>query len=205
MASPIGFGDCLAIIQEGIKIYNKIKDAKEQVKDMGERLQGIEKYIKRIESIITGNKQSALAKLRPDLTNDINDILRRIKRDARQVAAILKAWHDCEGPFGFTWTSQTVSNFFNSVFSGKPDDLVKLNKRLEREETEMRDWFGMLQTVGIDALLKGDNKTLKPPPSPCRAPSPMRSNYNIMFIDSFNEGNLFHTHKASRGLIHNPC
>jgi hypothetical protein len=191
MGSPISFGDCLAIVQEGIKIYNQIKDAKEQVKDMGERLQGIKKYINRVESIITLNKQSALAKLRPDLVDDINDILRRIKKDGKQVASILKKWHECESPFyGLLWSSRRWSDFVNAVFTDKPDELEKLNKRLEREETEMRDWFSMLQTVGIDELLmQGDKTKLKPPASPGRSPSPMRSNYNVIFIDTLNEGN----------------
>ena len=67
MGSPIGLGDVLAIIDKAVIIYYKIKDAPEQIEDVGDRMKDLEQYLKPVKDFLEDRNRLARLYVGPKL------------------------------------------------------------------------------------------------------------------------------------------
>ena len=194
MSSPLSLGDVIAIVQKGIALYQKVKAAPDEVRAVGERMESLESYLKRLEIFL--DDRNGLAGLRPEEAQELNAVMGRVRQNASRINEVLDKWHKNQGPGGLQIRFEIVAQAWFAIGSGS-GELQELADELDRRLKEIDRWMMLLQAFGQNMLLapggsaqqkaSGKGNTHRDG-STSPAQSPGRSDYNIIFIDAYNEG-----------------
>jgi hypothetical protein len=148
--------EALSIVKKAVETYKTIREAPEQVKKVGRRMERLESYLEALKELLNNKQRHALASLRPIQTRELEIILKDIEEDAGKVYAILKKWNENVGPFGFQFRFRSVGEALFALGSN-PDKLEELNKEIElhKNDVSKNRWFTTFApalTLGCVAL-----------------------------------------------------
>jgi hypothetical protein len=199
MGSPISPMDVIDIINKAIDIYDKIQDQPGQIEKIGKRMPRLRDYLEELDELIDFKKHpSSLASLRPTQTKRLDELMKDVKEDVRQVYALLRKWEKNEGPAGLVWRFDWVAHAVYTLGSS-PDKLDALHQSIEQHLNDINRFVVLLSAFAHNEALnpgnakpeQGKGKSPQPArksPSPSPGPVPMKNDLNICFVDGFNTG-----------------
>jgi hypothetical protein len=178
MAVPFGFGigDFVSAISLAITIAKKIQNAPDIVKAVIRDLEKLKFYMLQLEGYVEKN----IPDLKQSMKGRLEDILCEIERDVTEIEGIVRAWNGKEGPYGIKLRSEHVHRAAWAVGSTPK----RLQELLVNIETQKREVALLMLFVTQDSIRGLAEK----PPVQAMIKKPHKSQYNIVFIDPYNEG-----------------
>lgn len=180
MSLPISLGGVVTAVDLAITLYEKIDDAKGQIKQLGEKLKTLRSYFGQLEELLVLYSECGIAAQRPQLISEITTTISKIKRDAHDAQPLLERWYKKEGPGGVEFRSATFAEWLYAWGSSPKklnaltDDMEEHHKDLDRQLTLLR---GFIQIALLNANL---HKSPVPPSSP------RKTECGIIFLDRAN-------------------
>jgi DNA-directed RNA polymerase subunit F len=136
MASPISPMEALAIVKKAVEIYQKIREAPDQMKKVGRRMERLESYLEALKELLNQKRRHALASLRPAQTRELKVILKDIEDDADKVYKILEKWDKNIGPFGLQFRFKSVAEALFALGSNLKN-LEELTEEIELHKNDV--------------------------------------------------------------------
>lgn len=187
MGSPISPLECVEWVERGIALYKKIKDAPEQMKLLGRRMDRLDFYLHQLAELVDKKKNPAgVAALSPAITSQMQIIMKDVRTDAKTVYELMRKYDENIGPKGLVWKYDWFGHLVFGLGSS-PDKLKDLTDGIERHLGDLDRLIGLVMPLAHNTQMK---KKIKPPPSPILAPkAPARpETYAILFVDGYNTG-----------------
>lgn len=186
MACPISIGDAQQIVHYGVEIYQKIKNAEDEIKQAGIMLQELDDYLKWLRKLIEA-KSTVASQLDPhwnELMGRITERMSKIKKECQSINRILSLFHD----------NMPMSKWV-FPFGRNPKILRGLMEELQRhEEALYRElWSASLISDAPTAVEPGNAAVSKPAPPisrplPPPSPKPVKKDCKIILVDPHNVG-----------------
>ncbi|KAI9696693.1 MAG: hypothetical protein M1820_008067 [Bogoriella megaspora] len=180
ISSPVSIGDAILLVTKAIELYNKIKEAPEQIEKINRRMTRLRSYLGHLQDLLNDKDPQSLNKLRPDQAEDLKVIIHDVECDAERVNVLLDRWIHKIGPWGFKLQSKKISDAIYALGSS-PEKLDVLAEDLEQHCIDIHRLLEVLIAFGQNVLLKGMRPTSPMPPA-------RRDDYGIIFVEPYNQG-----------------
>ncbi|KAI0805409.1 hypothetical protein GGR55DRAFT_655011 [Xylaria sp. FL0064] len=173
MSSPLSLGDALALVQAALDLYNRIRDGPELLKRLGEEMKGLKLFILNVKQLVNENTNSALAGLRPMLT----------ERAAHQ--NLFRKYNNDQGPFGITFRFRTATDIYFALGYSK-ETLNEMHDAVARAKQRLMQTLQLMHIFGTNALLANTGNSNPPPRA---GPKPqIKQPKSVIYVDAHNLG-----------------
>lgn len=188
------------VVERAIAVFHKVRDCPAQMRLIGERMERLNSRLRVVEGFIRSQTID-------DSRNDVLlDIVEDIRGDSKRVEVLFTKFNDDRGPFGLQFRFKPLTQVYFALGSNA-EEMRDLADEIEKHRLDLREELEFMGVVGINAIhnaLKsqapiqdshtpegtsnlvsvGGSKqasTLSP------GPLPPRNDYNIIFVDPYNQ------------------
>ncbi|KAI3321519.1 hypothetical protein HD806DRAFT_154773 [Xylariaceae sp. AK1471] len=173
MSSPLSFGDIIAIIQEAVNLYQRIKDVPKVLEEIGNEMKSLAMYLSGVEKLLQNKVNAELATLHPELTQETKGVVNQIKEKVLEITKIFKYYRSIKGP-------SMMKDIWFGVTNGN-DKLMSIRGDLDRAEFRLERRLQLMGLHGTYTVYAEVRSLVNP-----RAPPSER--LSILFVDPFNLG-----------------
>lgn len=183
----------IEVVEKAIAMFHKFHDCPDQMRLIGERMERLDSRLKAVEGFIR-------MQVIDDSRNDVLiDIIEDIRGDSKRVEVLFTKFNQDRGPFGLQFRFKPLTQVYFALGSNA-DEMKDLADEIEKHRLDLREELEFMGVVGINAIHKAlqsqahaqtqeQNLALEgmKQSSFSPAPPPPRNDYNILFVDPYNE------------------
>lgn len=184
----------IEVVNAAVDVFHKIHDCPDQMRLIGERMErlaarltAVEAFLRRQTIDASGSGLELLA------------VVAHIRTDSRRVQGLFTKFRDDVGPFGWQFRFKLLTQVYFALGSNA-DEIKELADRIDRHRVDLREGLLFMGVVGIDDMHKIVVQQGQQPAAaaaaaavavgpPKHLPSPVarRSDFNILFVDPYND------------------
>ncbi|KAI0505127.1 hypothetical protein F5B22DRAFT_538405 [Xylaria bambusicola] len=192
MSSPLSFGDALALVQVALELYNQIRDGPELLRNLGEEMKSLELFILSVKELVNEETNSALARLRPMLTEQARADIKNLEKSARPIKDLFWKYTNDQGPFGVTFRFKTATDIYFALGYNK-ETLNEMRDTVDRSKQKLMQTLQLMGIFGTNALLSNIRNNNPPPQAgpKLRVDQQDGANHNavgVIYVDPYNLG-----------------
>ncbi|POS77417.1 hypothetical protein DHEL01_v204194 [Diaporthe helianthi] len=192
MADPLGtLMQVAEVVGKVIEIYEKIKDAPDQIRRIGRRMTRLNTILRNLEGLLRTDKKNSLARLGPALTDELLGVIKDIRKESEDLQVLFVKWDKDIGPWGMHFRFKFAAQAYFALGSSS-DKLEALGNSIEEHREDLSDLLAVMMGFGINQLLvvgqvpgPASSEVVRQP-SPSPSPSPPRTDFRIIFVDPYN-------------------
>ncbi|KAK5630095.1 hypothetical protein RRF57_005810 [Xylaria bambusicola] len=192
MSSPLSFGDVLALLQVALKLYDQIENGPELLRNLGEEMKSLKLFILSVEELVDEETNSALARLRPMLTEQAKADIKNLEQSARPIKDLFWKYTNDQGPFGITFRFKTATDIYFALGYSK-ETLNEMRDTVDRSKQKLMQTLQLMGIIGTNALLSYAQNSNSPPQAGPRQRINQQDSVNhnavgVIYVDPHNLG-----------------
>jgi protein-tyrosine-phosphatase len=180
MSSPLSFGDLITIVQEAVKLYQRIKDVPKVLEEIGNEMKSLGLYLSGVEKLLHNKVNAELAALHPELTQETKRIVKQIREKVLDIIEIFKDYCSMKGPrmMKDVWFGVTNRN----------DKLMSIRDGIDRAEFRLERILQLMGLHGTYAVYSQVRALGNPRALPRQGGQLPSGRFSILFVDPLNIG-----------------
>jgi hypothetical protein len=160
--------EAIEIVKQAVALFNKIRKAPEEIKEVGERIDALEFWLSELKFLLDDAGGTGIATLRQPITQRLRKVINDIRIDAKDVYEILDIWYA---------NGRLARIFF--PLGRNPRRLSELTTSMTKDQDEL---LNLVQLLQLHAATQSPLQPRIP------SPAPKREDRRIIFIDPHNLG-----------------
>lgn len=177
----------LGYVRKVVVFVEAIKDAPKEMTELNQRMRFLAMWLGSLRTTLEKRREQ-LRMFTAEQHQILTGIMNGLGHDVQAVNTLFDEWRGNKGPWGLEFRFSLAAKFWHQLGPRK-EELASLGASIEKHREDLRDTLLLMGVQGIGEI----GKTLGSQSLPAVQTTPTvstggKKDYNIMFIDPYNEG-----------------